>query len=275
MDRRPACVPPPRPRLNEPAARVIRLYFWQDRMLYLGPPVDGGCHAHHAVQLVLALDGPLRLRADEQASWMEGRAFAIAADAPHQLHGGGGRIALLFLDPESAGTARLPSIAAGLVPLDLPAELAVRIAALPPQGDCAGAAAAAQDWLAQLLPQAQAQATARDARIEQALAQLREDPARRWPVAAAAQLAGLSPGRFMHLFRTHTGLPLRRYLLWLRLRRAMAAAMAGASLTGAAHDAGFSDSAHLTRSFRSMFGLAPAFLFERRAALKVSLCAIS
>lgn len=255
-------------------ARVIRLYVWQDRMLYLGPPVDGGCHAHHAVQLVLALDAPLRLRADEQASWMEDRAFVIAADAPHQLHGGGLRIALLFLDPESAAAARLPPGAAGLAPLDLPAPLAACIDALPPEGDCAAAAAVVQDWLTHL-PLPQAQANARDARIEQALARLREDPARRWPAAAVAQLAGLSAGRFMHLFRAHTGLPLRRYLLWLRLRRAMAAAMAGASLTEAAHEAGFSDSAHLTRSFRSMFGLAPAFLFERRAALKASLCAIS
>ena len=34
----------------------------------------------------------------------------------------------------------------------------------------------------------------------------------------------------------------------------------GASLTAAAHDAGFTDSAHLTHTFRDHFGLAPTDL---------------
>lgn len=39
--------------------------------------------------------------------------------------------------------------------------------------------------------------------------------------------------------------------------------MRGSSLTEAAHVAGFADSAHLSRTFRSMFGIAPSFMFER------------
>ena len=34
----------------------------------------------------------------------------------------------------------------------------------------------------------------------------------------------------------------------------------GASLTEAAHEAGFADSAHFSRTFRRMFGLAPSSL---------------
>jgi len=34
-------------------------------------------------------------------------------------------------------------------------------------------------------------------------------------------------------------------------------AMAGASWTGAAHEAGFSDSSHLTRTHKRMFGIGP------------------
>lgn len=36
-------------------------------------------------------------------------------------------------------------------------------------------------------------------------------------------------------------------------------------LTAAAHSAGFSDSAHLSRTFRDYFGVAPSFLFEHRS----------
>ena len=56
------------------------------------------------------------------------------------------------------------------------------------------------------------------------------------------------------------GLPLRRYLLWLRLQDAVQAIAAGAPLTDAAHAAGFADSAHLSRTFRRMFGITPSDL---------------
>ena len=76
----------------------------------------------------------------------------------------------------------------------------------------------------------------------------------------AAAAVGLSPGRFRHLFVAEAGLPYRGYALWLRLGRAVDVFAAGGSLTDAAHDAGFADSAHLSRTFRRMFGPAPSSL---------------
>ncbi|MFJ9547724.1 helix-turn-helix domain-containing protein [Streptomyces erythrochromogenes] len=43
-----------------------------------------------------------------------------------------------------------------------------------------------------------------------------------------------------------------------RLRAAMDAARGGANPTEAAHAAGFADGAHLTRTFRAMFGITPS-----------------
>jgi AraC-like DNA-binding protein len=65
-----------------------------------------------------------------------------------------------------------------------------------------------------------------------------------------AGIAGLSEGRFSHLFRQKTGLPMRRYVLWRRIIRAVAAAGNGADLTTAAYVGGFSDQAHFSRVFR-------------------------
>jgi AraC family transcriptional regulator len=76
----------------------------------------------------------------------------------------------------------------------------------------------------------------------------------------AAAFIGLSPGRVRHLFVEQTGLPFRTYLLWLRLMRAVELYAGKASLTEAAHGAGFADSAHLSRTFRRMFGIAAASL---------------
>ena len=57
-----------------------------------------------------------------------------------------------------------------------------------------------------------------------------------------------------------TGLPFRTYVLWLRVVRAVDAHTKGASLTEAAQEAGFADSAHLSRTFKRMFGLPAASL---------------
>lgn len=76
----------------------------------------------------------------------------------------------------------------------------------------------------------------------------------------AASAACLSPSRARHLFVAQTGLPFRAYVLWLRIQRAVQLYAAGASLTDAAHEAGFADSAHLSRTFRRTFGLPAAAL---------------
>lgn len=54
--------------------------------------------------------------------------------------------------------------------------------------------------------------------------------------------------------------PWRAYLRWLRFQRAAAAIARGAALTDAAHEAGFHDAAHMTRTFKATYGLAPSQL---------------
>ncbi|GAA3166468.1 hypothetical protein GCM10020001_109770 [Nonomuraea salmonea] len=49
-------------------------------------------------------------------------------------------------------------------------------------------------------------------------------------------------------------------MLWMRLRLALYALADGATLTDAAHAAGFSDAPHLSRTIRRMMGDAPSVL---------------
>jgi AraC-like DNA-binding protein len=65
-----------------------------------------------------------------------------------------------------------------------------------------------------------------------------------------------------HLFFEQMGISCLRYVLWLRLLDAIEAASCGASATEAAQEAGFSDAAHLTRTFRRMFGIPPSAVFR-------------
>lgn len=73
-----------------------------------------------------------------------------------------------------------------------------------------------------------------------------------------AALVHLSPSRFSHWFVEQTGLPLRSYAKWLRLTQALQHVAKGVRLTEAAHAAGFSDSAHFSRTFRTLLGIDPS-----------------
>ncbi len=76
--------------------------------------------------------------------------------------------------------------------------------------------------------------------------------------ATVASSVGLSASRLSQLFAAELGLPLRAYVRWTRLRAAARRMQAGDSLTTAAAEAGFADSAHLSRTFQEMFGIAPS-----------------
>ena len=94
-----------------------------------------------------------------------------------------------------------------------------------------------------------------DSRIQRVLEWLAGAGEGEVTAAKAASVACLSESRFSHLFVEETGLPFRTFVLWRRLMQAVGRAAAGDSLTMAAHQAGFSDSAHFSRTFLRMFGV--------------------
>ncbi|MDX1757116.1 MAG: helix-turn-helix transcriptional regulator [Marinobacter sp.] len=76
-----------------------------------------------------------------------------------------------------------------------------------------------------------------------------------WRASEVAKSLALSESRFLHLFRQEMGIAWRPYLLWRRLLCAVNVLRHGGNATDAAHTAGFSDNAHLSRTFRSNFGM--------------------
>jgi len=77
----------------------------------------------------------------------------------------------------------------------------------------------------------------------------------RWRAHEVASELAISESRFLHLFRQEMGIAWRPYLLWRRLLCAVEAIKHGRNATEAAYLAGFSDSAHLSRTFHNLFGM--------------------
>lgn len=106
-----------------------------------------------------------------------------------------------------------------------------------------------------------------DRRIRRSVAALRVAPSR--TTASLAHTVGLSESRLRHLALEQLGVPLVRVRWWLQMRLVARALTRGFTLTNAAHEAGFSDAAHFTRTFRRMFGFAPSTLLAAGVAVTV------
>lgn len=72
-----------------------------------------------------------------------------------------------------------------------------------------------------------------------------------------ARRCGCSACHLIRLFRRETGITPHAYLMELRLGRAKMRLSSEGSLVGIAMKSGFTDQAHLTRRFRSRFGVTP------------------
>jgi AraC-like DNA-binding protein len=130
-------------------------------------------------------------------------------------------------------------------------------------------AARVEPWVRQTLLRAR-RAPPLDPRVKRVLRSLPSRLAEEEDVSldAVASDVGLSPSRFMHVFTTSVGVPLRPYVLWLRLQRGAGELARGKSVAHAAHAAGFSDAAHFTRTFRRMIGATPRQVVRRGLAAR-------
>jgi len=73
----------------------------------------------------------------------------------------------------------------------------------------------------------------------------------------------LSASRLEKLFKEQTGAPITQYRLQYRVLMGITLIAQGCSITDASLAAGFSNSAHFSRSFSSIYGVAPSTTFMR------------
>jgi len=239
------------------------VYFWDGGWIGVGAGSgEVAPHAHHAVQISLGLTAPVRLRhADGDWMWADGG--VVLPDAPHGFDASGAVVAMIFIDPECReGRWLRQSFRTGIALLDAALYAVHRepLLAFAERRPAIPEAAALITGVVRSLCEGPPPQRAMDDRIARALAFVRASDARGLALERVAREVFLSPSRFAHLFTEEVGLPFRRYLLWRKLTRAIDEFGRGATLSGAAHAAGFSDSAHLTRTFYQMFGIPPSLM---------------
>jgi AraC family transcriptional regulator len=220
-------------------------------------------HSHYAIQLVIGAPAGLRVQLGRHGEWQACAAALVPSRATHSIDVNDCEwSAVLFIEPETpAGKALGARLQGGLEVLDadLIAVAASRLAKawrVEQSGEAAGAICL---QLVREISRTPAREPS-DPRVLAAVEYIRQRLDQTILMPDVAREANLSPGRFRHLFVQETGMPLRTYVLWRRLLHVWTLLMEGGTLAAAAHAAGFADAAHLSRTSRAMFGLAPSAL---------------
>lgn len=247
--------------MSERASWAGSLFLGDGWALYSGVVGATTPHAHHAFQLAQATEGHLAFRGAEDAADVPCQVALIGPSIVHAIGEGAARAVMAYVDPDTLVGRRLRA----MVP----------------------ARARARDWRDAAAPLLGCDAspprewTAAQDRVRLSTAALGADVAparvthpalgraRAWLVAhlqdeglsldAVATAVGLSGDRLSHLLNDELGIGLRPLVLWLRLQVAAReiALNEGPPMSRAAAAAGFADAAHMTRTFRRMFGVAP------------------
>lgn len=220
--------------------------FSHSMAIFRGYVGDNKLHSHWASQLTISLDAELVF--ETTAGQRNAKAVYFPSKTTHRLESG--FICSIYFDPlaESIPTIINRYAADGWASLSLE-ELPRELATISANTDL-------RALLNSALfnpPDMTDDAEHRLEKVIQAIkAQLAEG--RDIDRDALADIAHLSPTRFSHWFVERTGVPLRSYKKWLKLRVAVDAVLEGKNPMQAAMMAGFSDLAHMGRAFSESFG---------------------
>lgn len=274
------------PRLYERAAATQPppasiMHMDEGRALWVSTTGFLSSHNGGAPVYLAGLHGKFRLRT-RGGDWRLCRAAVIPPGLWHELDFHGEPFAALYLEPNVGGSDRLIGLlrekeAVDGVVVGAPDQTEL----LRTLYECPDSERFVEDELASLLrfSTRKANAASVDPRVRAVVEFLHANCDDLTPVSELARAVGLSASRFQHLFSAQLGAPFRRYRAWNRLRSAWRGISKGETITAAALDAGFFDSAHFAHEFRKTFGAtaspnlkravrispATARLFEKRA----------
>ncbi|MEV3904173.1 helix-turn-helix domain-containing protein [Mycobacterium sp. NPDC050551] len=225
--------------------------------------VDIDLHHHPAVQVTVGLDGALAVVLDDGRTVLC-RVAVIASGTRHALRPGGARIALsAYVNPVGRTGAVLNGLCrrdddAGVWTAPLADDTAELIADCCRSGDLQGAADVAVREVLRTACVDPADGPPVHPALRRAVEVVSSSMPKRADLVAVARAVAVSPDYLGRLFRRQTGVSFSATARWSRLLSALPHLDRGASVTDAAHLAGFADGAHAHRVCRELAGIAPS-----------------
>lgn len=236
---------------------------------FLGRFDNNAPHQHYAVQLSIPLEGNVRITTDEE-EFFSPNPILIPSNRPHQLESDGSHLLILF-NPISPMGHYWSSKAADAIQteahgLSMTWTSSLQNALMAAKKE--DYASIIREYLAPFDCLCHTDFHLEDDRIGKAIEYLHLHCEAIVPVEKMAEIIHLSPSRFLHLFKETTGITYRRAQLWNKIMQALPL-LADHSLTEIAHQTGFADSAHFSRTTVENFGFSPKMLTKNSQFIQV------
>lgn len=236
------------------------LYLWNSKAMYLGSSFETGEHSHNAVQIVVSLQGKIKIAINGE--WKEGDFFIIPPNTRHKTVFLG-MVGMLYADAEDVRFVAQKNEMSG-IPVETIEKLKASFRS-PPDVETA------EKVYDEVMREAgffRQQSTLMDERIRKCLDYIDTHSSESLSMEKICHDLHISESTFSHLFSKEVGIPFRRYLIWKRLKNAVYYFInADCSLTEAALEAGFTDQPHFTKSFKEIFGVQPSYIFGKKLKL--------
>lgn len=242
-----------------------KLLLWQDRFVFSSPQFDGASCCRPSTVLIIGTDDSLELRTPEKV--YSGRAFLVAPNVERALYAKSTAHYSLNLDPSHISCRKLKLKVDTDGVLNLDDRLGERALLLAHQSVkdelcCEQMLKHSDQILHEIFPEV-AKSPPLDSRIDLVVSWLIENRPIRVNLSELAGLCGLSESRLAHLFTDEIGISIRQYLLWIKMRLATEMLVQSVPLSTVAHEIGFSDSSHFSRTYSRYFALKPSFLANK------------
>lgn len=238
---------------------MTSLYFFKGIVLFLSDNIDTEIHQHHLMEIFISLRDPLDLEVNNIS--FKGHNIILAPDEKHRLRNSNTPYILLLLDSETLAARKISKKYLKDSKVELLDDLFFneytdefrKLFKTNPKIEDIGSLC--NRVITKLSDTEKIEINEFDPRIKEALEIMNRLPEKKIKIKDLAYSVCLSESRLIHLFTNQLGIPIRRYLLWLKLLDAINLIIKGKDFTTTSYETGFSDSAHLSRTFRKMFGL--------------------
>lgn len=250
------------------------LYLWKSRVMFATNAMQTEFHSHYAATLAVSLEKNIQIETTKGKE--EYRVALVGPNTYHRTVSPGVEMIALMIDPETYEYGAISDfVQSGEVKRLDPK------AFLPLMGKLRelyyGSIMDSEAWdlqqeMLRCVYPFQKPERNIDERIRKIAQKIRTELPDSIRMNEIGKDFSISEDRLIRLFKENLGIPLRRYLLWVRIIEAVKLLMEGKNITEAAHAAGFSDSAHFTRTFKENFGFVPSVFFGHLRSIEIRFC---
>lgn len=248
----------------------MQIHLWSYRALYYGISPDNDVHSHHAVQVCIGVEGEISVYDEQNNETSRGRCLVVGQDSAHKVIAENTNVIALYFEPDCqknqefiTAINKYPGTAVKSIPLTIG-----QIKLITNNLVVDKCAASVWERLFNAVRHNIGNTSSletEDKRVRRVISIVTKEKGKDVDLSLLAEKAYLSPSRLTHLFKQETGISVSKFIVWRRVRSAVDLLSRGESLTDAAHNSGFSDLSHMSRTFRQLFGFAPSSLFKAKS----------